>query len=1045
MPDVKLIGPDGSLYEMPSEEAADAVANDGFRIPKNVRLYGPDGGAYDIPEHEADTAIKEHGFVTESEAKYGDQKARTFAEGAARGASLGLSDAIQSYGAGIGTALGNVVADITGIGETQRRVGREINAPVVPMDRSGQAAQAWEESKRDISGRREANPISATSGEISGIIPTSLATGALGTAKLGSGAARIGAEALGSAKSILGSTAATTAERSAAQGAILAAAKKSIATSAVELGVAGGAEGAIYGTAKELNDAYLAGDYGQLAEKAWSGALKGGSAGMIMAPLVVGGMSLAGKGLNKILNRGVKDVSESLSDSAVDSRLHVENALENQMETTSALDTALDSDIAATMETIMEPVYMARGSVMSRDLAEHQIANAQRLFAQSRAAHGGFEEAQQAGVKNIGDDYEKLMKGVKRLDRFAGLAAKRRNAIEMDSPLPPRAKSFFDDARAAIDEFADSAVDDVDVATAAKVRSIIDKAEKSAVDSYDGGQSGLSSLDDIQIGLSNVFDADNARSASFISKLSDSVAEESASPDLWSGELRSLQVPDEVSAVFSTLRGRISSLVDELSEEALKDRGGLGAIKRLKSRISSAEEHVAGMFQKGRRGTAAMALDDLKRSIGEAHSSKNKYVRQLVEGETGYDGLYGVVQRGLEDQALWGNFAVKQKSVNPFWSERIRRGMDQQIQRFSIDRSGELGASPWETGVLPNREAIGSFLNRVGDEEMMGIERAFRLHLRSMEADALARAKAWGTDELREEAKRISKYVSSIEERINAVALSRSNKQKWEKLTRDIGELPVVGTALKSSLNISSKAAAKTRLATSSSLKTTASTSAESAVSAHRRASAIPAKFASFISNPKLQQAASTGAIKIRVEQALNEARALQDQYSPQATAAREYLQDLADDNPQMAQAMAEHLDRRSQFILRKQDEHRGDPSTIRRYAYAVVDPMGALERVSSGKHSEQDIETLQQVYPSLWSEFVSGTMQELDDDHASYDTRVRASIVLGVPLEPSMSPENISFSQSRMGLPTQAQSSVDMGAQTAPLTGDRIAFERAQ
>lgn len=989
MPDkfITIVSPDGRRGEVPEENLAKALAR-GYKLadavpepvdvsessapemaaeappvaPESapvdpeprVAVVSPNGRRATVPAANLQAAL-DRGYLTqeqaEAEAQYGDQNARTFAEGLGRGATLGLSDVVQAEGAGLGTRLGNYAADVMGLGETHRAAARGVHAPVVPMNRDEQAEQAVLEAKADIQGRKEANPYAAGAGEVGGAVLTSVATG--------------GASGLGAAAG----------KRIAGQG-LLATLKRKGA----ELAVQGAAEGAVFGAAKELNDAYLAGDYDSIATRALIGAAEGGAIGGVAAPLVGGVLHGAGKLIRRIASVGddvADDVAKATSEAStqadvktsakVAQDLELENQIVQQVDEASKLETQLAGDATAEVELAFEPIYARQGALVSSDVAEAEIGRIAKAAKEARAAAGGFENAHQEAVKKAGD---------------------------------------------AMDEF---------LRISDYMRTRVSKAAKRA-------------------------------KASELNALS---------------EGRAFNSP-ETEAVLSAFEAEIDDLA---SYGAELDQGGAAAVKLIKTKLAGTRERLAKAMQEGRVGDAASVLDDFKSEADRiAARQRNPFVADALQGDGQRPGAVDLLRKHLEDEAIFGEYGRNQRVVNTAWAESIRRSRDEMLRGLNYE-GGEAAANPFRLLAKVNRERLGSMLDQFGGpryENYKPREIAIRKWLRSAEIDAVTRARTWGGPKAQEMAAQMKALRETIESNIDLVALARRDAEAWKALVAEADGIQILGTKATGALKVAQNAISKYDAVTKrgsilrSTSKTSAATEAEAgasvstfqraraaAIKANKRIVAAPAKFITRVTEGTPAASGGTRAITFSsVRQMLDEATQLQDPTSAVSQGLQASLMDLERDDPKMAMAMLAKVQTRAQFITQKATELGDSPQgqmALVRYAAAVTDPAGALERIADGTDSPEDIETLQTVYPALWGEFVAKAVEGMQGK-GTLSERVRASLKLGVAVDPMLSPENLAFTQSRMGASDAAAAkakAMDMSASTAPLAGDRVAFGR--
>ena len=128
--------------------------------------------------------------------------------------------------------------------------------------------------------------------------------------------------------------------------------------------------------------------------------------------------------------------------------------------------------------------------------------------------------------------------------------------------------------------------------------------------------------------------------------------------------------------------------------------------------------------------------------------------------------------------------------------------------------------------------------------------------------------------------------------------------------------------------------------------------------------------------------------------------------------------------NPRLADQIETVAARRVEFLARKLPT-RPDVSAIRaggpdtwqpsdlamrawaRYVDAVEDPIGVVERMSSGAVTPEDAEALREVYPEMLADLTQQIITKLPElrERLPYHRRLALSILTGVPVDPAMEP----------------------------------------
>lgn len=84
------------------------------------------------------------------------------------------------------------------------------------------------------------------------------------------------------------------------------------------------------------------------------------------------------------------------------------------------------------------------------------------------------------------------------------------------------------------------------------------------------------------------------------------------------------------------------------------------------------------------------------------------------------------------------------------------------------------------------------------------------------------------------------------------------------------------------------------------------------------------------------------------------------------------------------------------------------------RYAEAVEDPSSVLEDLEAGTLTPEGVEALREVYPAMYRELTRQVMEQIADldEPPPYEERVEMSLLLGMPLDPSMEPAFVTAMQ---------------------------------
>ena len=95
------------------------------------------------------------------------------------------------------------------------------------------------------------------------------------------------------------------------------------------------------------------------------------------------------------------------------------------------------------------------------------------------------------------------------------------------------------------------------------------------------------------------------------------------------------------------------------------------------------------------------------------------------------------------------------------------------------------------------------------------------------------------------------------------------------------------------------------------------------------------------------------------------------------------------------------------------------------RYAGAVDRPESVIDDLRHGRASREAIEALRAVYPSLYQRLVREVTQQLASDEGappSYQHRLQLGLLMGAPVDPTMTPSFMAMLNAGMGPAVAAQ-----------------------
>ena len=901
---VTVLDPSGQRGEIP-ESGLEAALADGFTLPTAEPVEAP--GAVPVQAAAPSRMVA----VLDPSGQPGEIPEENLAGALADGFTQpnpnegGLSQLATAAEGVLGLGFTEPMAYLEGIGSA---AGSKIAGMVegLPAEQDMSWSQGIQQARQDINARKEANPWTAGIGGAAGTVAVSLATG--------------GAAAIPMVENLAARAAIATAAKSgipivvgeaaAANAARIAAGTlgQRVLTAATKALVLGGIEGGAYGAAAGV-------DAGIQAAYAVHDELEAGDYASI-AESGLKGLAL-GAGLGGVFGATAAAVGEVAGASVKAAKGMFAKAAEPEARALPGLTVEAMQDTIATERALMSPTATSL-------LPEGAPAPGAGL------ATAAPDSVPGTGLATIGDAPPAFQNGLKQ-----AVAYDAEGMIAKQGPL----------------RFSDLPGDDV-----GRVRNLAETLRKSGT------------IKDIE-----------AESGRRMTKALDKIAELGDEGDTLNGiaakRVWAEQFNDGVARAphqetVATMQNMANSLL-KLRDNTVYELGQFGGSGKIKTIANAIQEHAdryAGHMMNGEAGTAAMVLDDLKRALGDFSYAKNDAIRTMITGLDGQSGVYGMLQRHLVDEQVFGAFAQGQAPVNATWSTAISASKDDGVRGMFV-QAGKPATNSFKQAQRGNQQYIKDALSNTQEWSAESKQAAMVKYLRAKANDHSTRANTWGSATDKANAIEMHRQVQIFEDNYNAMASAAKAQGKVADVVDFAKDIPVVGGVIKTGVTMSQKLAraiggtpspaervAHAAVATNITIAEYAQNAAQNAVKATpRRASAV--------------ERALPAAAALALVQSYARSTAPD---SPESREQDQRAKDLTNEAPDLVQPLLSANAAKRDFIREKLGPVLASgkvdtitQSKIIRYIDASEHPEQALERISQGEARPEDVETLWHLYPS--------------------------------------------------------------------------------
>ena len=476
----------------------------------------------------------------------------------------------------------------------------------------------------------------------------------------------------------------------------------------------------------------------------------------------------------------------------------------------------------------------------------------------------------------------------------------------------------------------------------------------------------------------------------------------------WGAPISDIEAVAPVSVARDSLKAAISEAGANATGQSVT------AIKRADAILEQTEKRMSEALAKGEIGRAFNALDDGKRGVQRLTSqSKDAFMKDALKNISEQLRAHG------EDASLWGELATNvQAPINKSWSTAIRAS-DSDFLRGAFKRIGEAsGVDPWEGAQALDGRWVKGVLQGIGDEGSEQVVTEAQRMFRSRAVDMKTRARILGDESMQAMAEHAARFADTFDDAVNQVRRLKDAQEVFKKRAQLVEYLPLgldkMAKGLASAYGRMSRnmvvevdTSALSRAVSKATSETTAEAAAQAAhkaavkgeTSVQDAAEGLLARVGRSMARVSptartVRDAVSVLGVRLTLtdpksyERAISRVQAMRDPESDERAEARGRAASLAIGSQEMADAFDAQMQRQADFLARKaglsdrvpqggafdhlrpltHSSHKA--AKLARYARAVDDPQGALDRLKKGEVVQEDVEALREVYPRLYGSF---------------------------------------------------------------------------
>jgi len=515
--------------------------------------------------------------------------------------------------------------------------------------------------------------------------------------------------------------------------------------------------------------------------------------------------------------------------------------------------------------------------------------------------------------------------------------------------------------------------------------------------------------------------------------------------------------PTKVATAATDLLAEVKTKLDEMAA-APGEYGNVGAIKKAKMTVTEYAKKVAEDAVGGEDPQAKIYihLDELKRRLGVPAKPGQFANAQDRFGVEAMRNIYDSIRDHLEVQDLYGGAAQMQRAINKQWVQYLNTE-----NYFKKEFTTKFGQDLWDPSYRANPSSIRNYIDNVGTTKDDLAHEAMMNHVQSQASLAKTIGETYDLDpKLLQKVQRMQGNAEEFGKTLGDVRDTVMLGNQLRKLDTTHAVLATMGPAAVGYMvgdtpgagigavlgALASPGRTIRQLAAIERATNAIRTRITSGVGAYvGDAIAAAGKMVEPAANIARRTVGPAVVLANRPEER-EKRRDRERQFTDRSNDLQAFVGNpqIATDRlaastsrltgvaPKAAQAVQTKAVQAAQFLWDKTPKPPAPTGIVpqkwkprqeeidkwERYARAVDDPLSVVADLKKGKLTTEAAEALRTVYPQIFQEVVGQVMEKVAElgDKLPYKNRLQLSILLGVPLDRSTTPQFVSAMQQSYG-----------------------------